>query len=219
MPVRAHMFFRNLQGLWVCTNPGCNAAPQRTSPSPVGSLHYAPTLTCTCGSRILELLYCEACGEVFVGGYRRPGNNSNEWYLSPDHPDLEKSPDLVSLDRDYMRYTVFWPAPNGLRPGRTSWVEKKIQRRWVEAHLVAPEAKVAHGGNPQAVRGYLYHVPAFHAPGGGFIDPATLNLSTQDTKRAMRAYPAYCPRCDTSWSWSDIGSPIRTQRTGFQKLA
>lgn len=219
LPVRAHMFFRNLQGLWACTNPGCNAAPQRTSPSPVGSLHYAPTLTCTCGSRILELLYCEACGEVFVGGYRRPGNNSNEWYLSPDHPDLEKSPDLVSLDRDYMRYTVFWPAPNGLRPGRTSWVEKNIPRRWIEAHLVAPEAKVAHGGNPQAVRGYLYHVPAFHAPGGGFIDPATLNLSPQDTKRAMRAYPAYCPRCDTSWSWSDIGSPIRTQRTGFQKLA
>jgi DEAD/DEAH box helicase domain-containing protein len=118
-----------------------------------------------------------------------------------------------------MRYTVFWPAPNGLRPGRTSWVEKSISRRWIEAHLVAPEAKVAHGGNPQAVRGYLYHVPAFHTPSGGFIDPVSLNLSPQDTKRAMRAYPAYCPRCDTSWSWSDIGSPIRTQRTGFQKLA
>ncbi len=219
LPIRAHMFFRNLQGLWACTDPACNAAPPRMPPGPVGSLYYAPALTCNCGSRILELLYCEACGEVFVGGYRRPGNNSNEWFLSPDHPDLEKSPDLVSLDRDYMRYAVFWPASNGLRPGRISWVEKNIQRRWIEAHLVASEAKVAHGGNPHAVRGYLYYVPAFHVPGGGFIDPASLNLLPQDRKRTIRAYPAYCPRCDTSWSWSDIGSPIRTQRTGFQKLA
>jgi DEAD/DEAH box helicase domain-containing protein len=219
LPIRAHMFFRNLQGLWVCVNPACNAVPVQFPQRPVGRLHYAPTLTCSCGSRILELLYCEACGEVFVGGYRRPGSGTYEWYLSPDHPDLEKSPDLVSLDRDYIRYAVFWPAPDGSRPARDRWSEKNINRAWREAHLVASEAKVAHGGNPRAIRGYLYDVPAFHQPGGGFIDPATLNLSVQDTKSTMRAYPAYCPRCETSWAWSDIGSPIRTQRTGFQKLA
>ena len=30
LPVRAHMFFRNLQGLWVCSNAQCTAAPVRT---------------------------------------------------------------------------------------------------------------------------------------------------------------------------------------------
>ncbi|MGH7964216.1 MAG: DEAD/DEAH box helicase, partial [Candidatus Binatia bacterium] len=67
LPVRAHLFFRNLQGLWVCPNPDCTAAPARTGPCPVGSFHYTPALTCSCGSRILELLYCEPCGEVFLG--------------------------------------------------------------------------------------------------------------------------------------------------------
>jgi DEAD/DEAH box helicase domain-containing protein len=78
LPVRAHLFFRNFQGLWVCTNPNCNAAPARTSPCPVGRLHYTPVLTCQCGSRVVELLYCEACGEVFLGGFRNPGVNPND---------------------------------------------------------------------------------------------------------------------------------------------
>jgi ATP-dependent helicase YprA (DUF1998 family) len=29
LPLRAHLFFRNLQGLWACTNPACNQAPPR----------------------------------------------------------------------------------------------------------------------------------------------------------------------------------------------
>lgn len=90
LPVRAHLLFRNLQGLWVCSDPHCSGAAARTSPCPVGQLHYTPALNCQCGSRVLELLYCEACGEVFLGGYRRPGVNPNEWYLSPDHPDAHR---------------------------------------------------------------------------------------------------------------------------------
>lgn len=108
LPMRAHIIYRNLQGLWVCTNPACTQTPPRNTPTPAGALHYVPTLTCGCGSRILELLYCEACGEIFFGGYRRDtGLNPNEWYLSPDHPDLESAPDLASLDRDYLRYAVY----------------------------------------------------------------------------------------------------------------
>jgi DEAD/DEAH box helicase domain-containing protein len=81
LPVRAHLFFRNLQGLWVCSNPACTATPPRLNPCPVGQLHYTPAVTCHCGSRVMELLYCDACGEVFLGGYRRPGANPNEWFL------------------------------------------------------------------------------------------------------------------------------------------
>ena len=40
-----------------------------------------------------------------------------------------------------------------------------------------------------------------------------------DVESARRAYPSRCPRCDADWGWSSIGSPIRTQRTGFQKIA
>src|SRR5205823_13624481 len=55
--------------------------------------------------------------------------------------------------------------------------------------------------------GYVYYVPAMH---GQNPPPAG---------SARRAYPSRCPRCEADWSRRDIGSPIRTQRTGFQKMA
>ncbi|MGE3109706.1 MAG: DEAD/DEAH box helicase [Vicinamibacterales bacterium] len=213
LPVRAHLLFRNLQGLWVCTNPACNQVQGRGAPCPTGALHYVPTLTCGCGSRVLEMLYCEACGEVFFGGYRRPkvgdppdpqsGLAPNEWYLSPDHPDLEASPETASLDRDYSRYAVYWPAGPGVTPASPQWTQEGVNRTWRRSTFTAADGKVALGGGP----GFLYHVPPMHTPNPPAVDSA------------HQAYPARCPRCDADWSRRQIGSPIRTLRTGFQKIA
>lgn len=54
---------------------------------------------------------------------------------------------------------------------------------------------------------YLYHVPVMHGN------------NPPDVESAARAFPSRCPRCDADWGGSPIGSPIRTQRTGFQKIA
>jgi biopolymer transport protein ExbD len=54
-----------------------------------------------------------------------------------------------------------------------------------------------------------------HGPNGNVLDPKPAALS----ESADRAFPSRCPRCDTNWAKRDIGSPIRTQRTGFQKMA
>jgi hypothetical protein len=216
LPMRVHLMLRNLQGLWVCTNPGCSHAPARSEPCPCGTLHYLPTLTCQCGSRVLELLYCEACGEVLVGGYRSDTGNANEWYLTPDHPNLEAAPDLAFLDRDYERYAVFWPASGNLAPTTSSWTQKtagtptgapSVPRAWRRATLDPVDGKVGLGG-PVGIPGYLYYVPSIHAPN----PPAPPS--------GREAYPAICPRCDADWRGRDvITSPIRTQRTGFQKIA
>lgn len=203
LPVRAHIIYRNLQGLWICTNSQCNQAPPRSAACPAGSLHYVPTLTCGCGSRVLELLYCESCGEIYFGGYRREtGLNPNEWYLSPDHPDLEASPDIASLDRDYLRYAVFWPAQPGMTPASPQWTQDKVARAWRPASFTPADGRVALGG-----AGYLYVVPQMHT------------VNPPDTDSARQAYPARCARCDADWSRRQIGSPIRTLRTGFQKIA
>ncbi len=203
LPVRAHIIFRNLQGLWACTNPACTQAPPRNATAPAGTLHYVPTLTCGCGSRVLELLYCEACGDIFFGGYRREtGLNPNEWYLSPDHPDLEASPDMASMDRDYLRYAVYWPGAPGIKPATSQWTRGDVPRAWRPARFTPVDGKVALGGP-----GYLYYVPAMHT------------LTPPPGESARNAYPARCPRCDADWSGRKIGSPIRTLRTGFQKIA
>lgn len=216
LPMRVHLMLRNLQGLWVCTNPGCTQAPARTGPCPSGTLHYVPTLTCQCGSRVLEMLYCEACGEVLVGGYRSETGNPNEWYLTPDHPNLEAAPDLASLDRNYERFAVFWPFTGNLTPTTASWSQKtagtppgapSIPRAWRRATLDPADGKVGLGVSA-GISGYLYYVPSMHGP----------NPPAEPSGR--EAYPAICPRCDADWRGRDvITSPVRTQRTGFQKIA
>ncbi len=206
LPIRVHLMFRNLQGLWICTNPHCGQAPQRSFPTPAGTLHYVPTLTCQCGSRVLELLYCEACGEVFFGGYRNETGNPNEWFLSPDHPNLEAAPDLASFDRDYDNFAVFWPADRALAPASPAWTQDGIRRTWRAASLDPLDGRVELGGSRAGIRGYLYYVPDIHG--------------TNPPELGHEEYPARCPRCDADWSRREVvRSPIRTQRTGFQKIA
>jgi hypothetical protein len=127
--------------------------------------------------------------------------NPNEWYLSPDHPDLEAAPDMASLDRDYVRYAVYWPARQGLTPATSQWTQDGVRREWRSAYLNPADGRIALGGS-----GYLYYVPAMHR-------------ANAPTDIANQAYPARCPRCDADWSRHLIGSPIRTLRTGFQKIA
>jgi len=208
LPMRVHLMFRNLQGLWVCTDPVCTEAPPRLIPCPTGALHYVPRLTCQCGARVLELLYCEACGEVLFGGYRRETENPNEWYLSPDHPNLEAAPDVASFDREYDRYAVFWPASGNQTPARPQWIQDGIACAWRAASFDPTTGSVGLGGQAGGIPGYLYYVPAIHG------------TNPPQPPAGREAYPAICPRCEADWRGRDaIRSPIRTQRTGFQKIA
>ncbi len=208
LPMRVHLMLRNLQGIWACSNPNCKQASTRTNSCPIGVMHYVPTLTCQCGSRVLELLNCEACGEIFLGGYRSATDNPNEWRLSPDHPNLEAAPDLTSLDRDYDHYAIFWPTTGNLAPARPQWQQGGIRYYWRQAVLDPHDGCVGLGVRAGALSGYLYYVPAFHG------------ANRPDSPARRETYPAICPRCDADWRKSKIiRSPIRTQRTGFQKLA
>jgi hypothetical protein len=204
LPVRAHLFFRNVQGIWACTNPQCTEVTGRIEPCPVGALHFHPTLSCGCGSRVLELLACESCGEVFFGGYRRRDpQNPGAYFLSADHPDLEASPEMAFLDREYENYAVFWPSHQQV-PLTSHWQQSYTQRCWQAARLSPIDGSVTLGGG----NGYIYYVPAMHRP----------NPPTDDSAR--QAYPSRCPRCDADWARrTRLPSPIRVMRTGFQKIA
>src|SRR5262249_6377849 len=75
--VRGHLFLHNLQNLWICINQRCtdslcNTRQQPGRALPVGALHAKHRLACSCGGRVLDLVVCEVCGEVFLGGFRSP---------------------------------------------------------------------------------------------------------------------------------------------------
>ncbi len=214
LPIRVHIFFRNVQGVWACSNPGCTEAGWTDRNIPIGRLYDRPTTTCRCcGSRVLEMLYCEPCGDIFLGGYRRL-IQQNVWSLVPDDPNIEKAPDHSANDRNYENYAVYWPAriaDGTLRqPQRDSWGQDGVQRHWRMAVFDHRTGEIRVAARRADASGWLYHVPDLHRM------PVPPRASVPSARNER---PALCPHCEANWAALANAAPVRTQRTGFQKTA
>ena len=60
-PVRSHLFFRGLPGIYACINPECSSV-EASKRGFLGKLYSTPRLMCDCGSRVYELLTHRDCG-------------------------------------------------------------------------------------------------------------------------------------------------------------
>lgn len=206
-PLRGHLFYHNLQNLWVCSNPNCDSptCKDRTEPKPpVGALFASHRLTCdSCGSRVLDLIVCEVCGDVFLGGYRRSLPAGAE-VITADQPNLEGIPDHVSIERKYGQYALFWPSMNV--PQSTEWTSKGKRRKWSGAKLdtttgvLVRKASNRRPSSTSEVEGWIYIV--------------------SDQGDNEPALPTRCPCCDADFSSRENNpTPLRNHRTGFQKSA
>lgn len=207
-PLRGHFFFHNLDNLWVCTNPECTdsncAAAARESERPrppCGAVHPRHRLTCSCGARVLDLVICSTCGEVFFAGFAKEislgaQTKQTAQVLTPDQPNLEGLPDQAAWDRRHNDYTVFWPSPDD--PSRSSYQHNGSVHRWVPAVL-----DIYSG----VVRGQATAAPANNITGKAYV------VGNGDAA----ALPPICPRCDTDFRRSSAVSPLRQHRTGFQR--
>lgn len=97
-PIRAHFFFRNVSGLWACSDSNCSATHEkyRFEGRNVGVFYKRPRNVCSCGMKVLELLICENCGDVFLGGYKI--NINGKSYLSAEKP----------ISNSFASYCVLW---------------------------------------------------------------------------------------------------------------
>ena len=209
LPIRAHYFFHNAGRLWACANPDCpvSGRPQPGSPDspPVGRIYSEPRPRCEhCNSAILELLYCEPCGEVFLGGYQQPdpGGTPNQWFLSPDYPNLERVPDRsASLARRFGEYRVFWPAQRKpLYPFTNPWQQDRTKGwQWRRGLLDKKLAllRLGGGGTEDDVSGWVFHAP----------------------DEGANAFASRCPHCGQNWARRRTPSPIRDLGSGFQRVA
>lgn len=215
LPLRVHYFFHNAGRLWVCVNPECTGHARFGTGSghapPVGAVAAGPKLRCeACGSRILELLYCQPCGETYVGGYKKADPDSpNAWYLSPDFPELDNLPDKgASLKRTHGEYAVFWPArgrslirSNGAGP-RWEWSEGGETGAWRPAEL-------------DAISGRMCLVKRGRSSPGGTVGGYLFTFTTP----VASAFPSHCPHCGDNWSKRrGVKSPIRDLGSGFQRV-
>lgn len=220
--LRGHMFFKNVPGMWACCNADCSAVESnfQFEGRRIGKLHAKPTIACECGSRVLELLYCQSCGETLLGGFTtlREGNERRvDFTLLPDMPDLRNAPDNVGIDQTAANYRVYWPNP------------------------IQPVSNADKESTAQGVR-YRFKPVKLH-PGVGRLTGLTLNerpdgwifdVSTSEKSISLEnvlPFPTACPHCDDDWrifrtpegslpklSRPTMRSSIRTMRTGFEKV-
>jgi len=204
-PIRGHLFFRNLENLWVCSNPACTdpsiqpEARRRDVPQPnCGALQPRHRLTCTCGARVLDLLVCSCCGEIFLSGFTRTVTLNDQHFrvMTPDQPDLESLPDRPPSGHRHKDYLVFWPTRD--QAANPNYQSGNAHYSWKEAYLdiftgiVSTQVGMAPSSS---LKGRL--------------------LVISEEKRP--ALPPICPRCDRDFRWSSSESPLRKHRTGFQR--
>lgn len=224
--LRAHLFFRNVPGVWACSDPACPDVPGGGYQSRrIGRLFVEPTTRCTCGARVLELLYCQNCGDVFLGGFTPELTTQAprvDALLLADIPELAKLPDQVKLERTAANYLVYWPQPVArlTEIDRDRWTADNgnVTYRFRRSRLDPGVGALTN--DDDAHTGWSFHVLAARAGNGFRRDPNSLS-----------PYPTLCPSCGDNWEirYGPSGalphtdplrqrSPIRGMRTGFEKI-
>jgi hypothetical protein len=80
LPLRLHLLFRGLGGIYACVNPQCSHRRVKTAAPRLGRLYDTPRLRCECGSRVYELLTHRRCGAAFLRGYWRSETEDFLWH-------------------------------------------------------------------------------------------------------------------------------------------
>lgn len=231
LPLREHLFFRNFQGLWACSNPGCEEVEPAYSYEgrKVGKLYSQPRLKCGCGGKVLDFYYCQNCGDVYLGGYKNHGHHGQQrgFTLSSDFPDLENL--SVKRDKKFKDYTIYWPT--GERRSISDW---KIQYDGApykdqKTELVCSWPRASYDYN----NGFI-EIDDTSQFSGFMFNINSKDGQKQDAAENMPAFSTRCPSCHTDWSMSAQArrylketidspraskSPIRGQRTGFDMIA
>ncbi|MEU6655879.1 DEAD/DEAH box helicase [Streptomyces sp. NPDC046900] len=234
--LRAHMFFRNIDGIWACSDPQCPDVPGGRHPQRrIGRLFRAPTSRCSCGARVLELLYCQNCGDLMLGGFTSPtllGKATFRGSLHTDFPDFDQLPDDATGAASAGNYVVYWPRKTQLGLESPEWTASQSHQGAKATFQFRPSRYQPGTGrlaNDKAeYTGWSFHV----VPDKDKEGKPALDI------RGLKAIPTRCPACGDDWevkrardprtgAMKPIGledparlrsTPVRRMRTGFDKL-
>lgn len=202
IPFRAHVLLRTMRGVWACCNPNCDQV-QGASERHIGMLFARPQFFCDCGGRVLELLYCDHCGDVGLGGYI-VGRVESGAYLAATPPEVMPDSDRLIFRRPGDTYAWYRPGPMDMLP--PTWehsgpADQKVRMSFAHAQL-----------HPQI--GYLDTASAGDSTGV---------IMTYDRKGwAPPALPSRCPSCTSAETQQRfrsgvVRSPIRAHTQGIHQ--
>ena len=220
IPMRVHMFARLIRGIWACSNPSCDAVDEQFwwPDRRIGRLFPIPATACSCGGRVLELLYCIQCGDISLGGMvAQPPELDGEalddaWYLSALPPTVTAASVRPADRREYGKY--MWYAPMPPPTDVNAWKHKAPGQGDTKFRFI--------GADLDARTGLLQPNPSASAKG--------TMLSVRDVPAEERfrvpALPERCPRCAIRGINRDphtffravVRSPIRGHTTGTARV-
>lgn len=217
--LRTHLFFRNISGIWACSDPACNQVPDEYASVDrrVGRLYRQPRNRCECGARVLELMYCQTCGDLFLGGFmtpeREPGDIFQQRHLLSDVAELGNVPDRTTARPNALNYTVYWPRTDAVKVKPWTRDDRGYTFAFKEAEYDPSSGRLTQKKLGQT--GWLF----------------TVETSADAKPEQLPPLPIKCPQCGTNWEMRATGdnklavedagrtrSPIRSMGTGYEKI-
>lgn len=220
---RNHMFFHNTEGLWASLDSQETDSNYKSTKRPIGHIYSKPLDRTPNGNRALEILYCEHCGALFVGGYRTEVrsigfDNTEKWGLLPDMPDLEKVPSTHIIEdvirRPYSQFGVFWPGKDeemvnhsNIHDGELAdppyeWrganrlngeIEQNVTGKWTKAYLNKKSGVVILERLPNNATKEDFIEGRLYQIVRGGVD-----VAKNKTGQELNCMPYTCPACGTN---------------------
>lgn len=226
--LRFHLFYRYIDGVWG------ELLPDSEIESPIGEVMFRPQEVSNNGKhKVLELLRCECCGELFIGG-NKDHLDGGRIGLSLNSPQLGIIPNMQATPMVQKKsiddYALFWPS-DGIGIGSERYYSRYPESGAYERFGVVnmSGAKSSENGNDTChgawKEGYLnpFDGTVTFAPlppqiskdnyiHGFLYSPTDLKYSN----KPLKALPCKCPACEKDYlARKYTQSPIRSFRTGM----
>ncbi len=223
--LRTHLFYRKVLGVWACSDPNCSEITDDAPRGGVGRLWDNPRHRCDCGARVLRLLYCQSCGELYLQGFVAPEIAADqrfadeERFLVPELGDLDAIPDQARTEETSLNSAMYWP---NLIP------QQQIPDSWRRSHSGSRYEFAFRAATFEPRTGRLRHTSPGSHTGWTF---EVSHKGGKDHRDRVPALPIRCPHCEADWemfAWgpnkrpitdrSRSRSPIQQMGTGNEKI-
>lgn len=226
--IRFHQFFKYIEGMWGELKATINDAQA----SPAQSLSYEPQEVGPHNGKVLELLRCECCGELFIGGNRKQ-NKNDQMYMTLNYPSLETIPNFnptpMVQNKSFEDYALFWPSHTQsaeitlpkdydhltmLNSNETSYTKTNSRAKWRHRYLNVFTGEILQTRpkeNNDLIEGFLLEADAYE-------DKKRKKKTINQDLSIVHALPCCCPHCNQNYTNRKYAkSPIRSFRTGIDR--